>query len=310
MGEAQCGTEAVEFACTGGVYDQGGPVLICSPDTLMRLIRVSAWYAIRHGEHADEDYEAFRGRHPTNIGLRAFTASAPAKGDTALDSSIDQLRTEIEAGRAESRTARIFQAILGFVFAAVLGHEASHLEAGPPFCAIADRSRVEESGLWSVLLRVSSSDELYRPSYPVSAEVAADRCASRRIRLETAVLKTGPLSAGDQEFVRRAAADVVSTMLLTRIDASTARPLFQINDAYLYPPVRMLALAGEMNAGEPGPMVCGGAAESLVEAAQLTYRAQPGKGLMPDEMEHAFPKGVIDAWARRANWSPAALTCR
>jgi len=83
-----------------------------------------------------------------------------------------------------------------------------------------------------------------------------------------------------------------------------------LNDAYLYPPLRILALAGEMNAGGPGPMVCGGAAENLIEASQQTYRVQPGNGMMPDEMEQAFPKGVIDAWEHRGPWSPAAFACR
>ena len=36
LGEAHCGAETVEFACTARVYDQGGRVLTCSPDTLLR----------------------------------------------------------------------------------------------------------------------------------------------------------------------------------------------------------------------------------------------------------------------------------
>ena len=110
--------------------------------------------------------------------------------------------------------------------------------------------------------------------------------------------------------MRRAAADIVATILLTHTDAPGGRAAFVMNRAYLYPPMRILALAGEMNAGAPGPMVCGGAAESLVEAAQQTYRAQPGDGIMPDEMEHAFPKGVVDAWSKRSAWSSAAFACR
>jgi hypothetical protein len=313
MGEARCGAEAVDFACTSGVYDRGGRVLVCSPETLLRLIRVSAWYALKHDEHPDEDYEAFRARQASPLGVKAFAASAPGSGHAALDGNIERLRTVLEVSggsQPEGRSERIIQAILDLAFAAIFGHEASHLEAGPPYCAIEGRSRIEESGLWSVLLRVTTSGELYKPSSPVSGEIVADRCASRRIRLARALLESGPVTAGDQEFVRRAAADVISTILLTHNDVLSGRPLFRLNDAYLYPPLRILALAGEMNAGGPGPMVCGGAAENLVEASQQTYRVQPGNGMMPDEMEQAFPKGVIDAWEHRGPWSPAAFACR
>jgi hypothetical protein len=208
---------------------------------------VSAWYAIKHGERPNEDYEAFRGREPSPLGMKAFMASAPSGADPAFDAAVERLRTEAEAageGGSESVAASTFRAILDMAFAAMFGHEASHLEVGPPYCAVSDRSRVEESGIWAVLLRVSSSDELYKPSSPVAGEVAADRCASRRIRLQRAVLSAGPLSAGEQQFVRRAAADIISTMLLTRVDAPNGRAVFRINDAYLYAHLRIIAVGG------------------------------------------------------------------
>jgi hypothetical protein len=313
MGEARCGANKVEFACSAGVYDKGGRTLICSADTLLLLMRVSAWYALKHGEAAGESYEAFRNRQPQPLGLGAFRSAAPGKGDTAFESSVEALRREVEAGGDQgpgSATAKVFQAVLGMTFAAIFGHEASHLEEGPPFCAIAEQSRVEESALWTVLLRVNASDELYKRNDAVREEVVADRCATRRIRYERASLQSGTLSANDQEFVRRAAADIISSLLLSHTDAPSGRPAFVMDRAYLYPPMRIMALAGEMNAGAPGPMVCGGAAESLVEAAQQTYKAQPGNGMMPDDMEHTLPKGVIDAWSNRGAWSPAAFACR
>jgi hypothetical protein len=313
MGEAKCGAQAVEFACTAGVYDQGGRVLMCSPETLLQFVRVSAWYALQHSDRPGEDYESFRSRQPAPLGMAAFTAAAPAHGDSALDAKIEQLRNVMEANGGASPSQgleRLFQAILDLTFAAMFGHEASHVETRPPFCAITEPSRMEDSGLWSVLLRVSSSDELYKPSAPTPGEVAADRCASRRIRLERSVLSAGPLDAREQEFVRRTAADIISTILLTHVQDPSRRPVFRLNDSYLLPPLRMVALAGEMNAGESGPMVCGGAAENLVEASQQTYRLRPGNGVMPDEIEHAFPKGVIDAWAHGGTHSKAAFACR
>jgi hypothetical protein len=114
----------------------------------------------------------------------------------------------------------------------------------------------------------------------------------------------------DQSFARRASADIVSAVLLSHEVNTSGRQVFRIIDGYLYPPLRIIALAGEMNAGEPGPTICGGAAENLVEAAQQTFRAVPGNGLMPDEMEHTLPRGVIAAWEKRSGWSLASFACR
>ena len=72
----------------------------------------------------------------------------------------------------------------------------------------------------------------------------------------------------------------------------------------------MLALAGEMNLGGAGPTLCGGTAENAVEAIQQTMHAEPGGGIIPDEIEHALPKGVIDAWNRKATWSAESFACR
>lgn len=312
MTEARCGAQVVEFACTAGVYDRGGRVLVCSQDTLLRLLRAFAWYAVRHAERPDEDYEAFRDRLPAHLGASAFSQSGPGRSDPAMERDIVKVMAEGEnvATDEPSREERVFQAVTNMTFAAMFGHEASHLESAPPYCAIDERSRTEDSGLWKVLLRVAFSDELYKASSPNQGEIAADRCAARRVRFERSVLEMGSLSPTDQDFVRRSAADILSTALLSPGLLGGGDAVFRINDAYLYPTLRMLALVGEMNAGGDGPTVCGGAAENLVEASQQTFKAASGQGLMPDEMEAAFPKGVIDAWERRADWSPSSFACR
>jgi len=199
MGDARCGSEAVEFACKAGVYDQAGRVLTCSPDTLLQLIRVAAWYALRSSESPTDDYESFRLRQPSPLTLKAFAASAPGKSDAGFEAGLDQLRAEAETaeGRPGSRNGRVFQAILNLTLAAVFGHEASHVETDTPYCAITDKSRVEDLGLWAVLLRVATSDELYKPASLVTDEVRADRCATRRIHLEVAMLATGTITVVD-----------------------------------------------------------------------------------------------------------------
>ncbi len=312
MGEAQCGAESVEFACRAGVYDQAGRVLNCSPDTLLQLIRVAGWYALQHSASENEDYEAFRMRQPSPLTPKAFAASAASRSDADFEAGLARLQAEAEAagGQPSSQTGQVFQAILNLTLAAVFGHEASHVETEAPYCAITNPSRVEQSGLWAVLLRVATSDELYKPESLVTDEVRADRCATRRIRLEVGALAAGTLTANEQAFARRAAADIVSAILLSHEVNASGRQVFRIVDGYLYPPMRIMALAGEMSDGQSGSMVCGGAAENLVEAAQQTFRAVPGNGIMPDEMEHTLPRGVVAAWERRTAWSPASFACR
>jgi len=313
-GEAQCGAANVEIACTAGVYDAAGPVMACAPGTLLSLIRVAAWYAIKHttGADEDEDYEMFRLRHPPRLGLSAFVAANDVTPGSTLATQIEDLRkrsedTEVVPGA--TRTQLVFRATVDLVFSALIGHESSHLESQPPYCATEAASRVEETGLWKVLVRIASSDELYKPETPDVGEVRADRCATRRIRVaRTSMEKTG-LSAKDQDFSRRAAADIVSTMLLVRFDQDNKHPSMTLNDSYLYTPLRIAALAGEFGLDQTAPAICGGAAENLTEAVQFTMKQRPGKGALPDEVENLFPKGVIAAWERRASWSTASFSC-
>lgn len=309
MGEAQCGAHAVEFACTGGIYDTGGRVLICSPDTLLSLVRLSAWYALAQSESPADDYEAFRLRQASPLGVAALRASNAPAFRSALD-GLRQASESAGAGYPEDGTALLFQSILDMVFAAILGHEASHIEDAPPFCSLAAPSRAEEARLWALLVRVNASGELFAPGQPDVGEVAADRCALRRIRVARAALEAGRLSARDQEFVRRAAADIVSTVLLVRAAPSGELSMTAANDRYLHGPLRIVALAGEMNLGAGGPVLCGGAAENAVQATERTMQTLPGQGLMPDGIEHTFPAGVIDAWNRKDSWSPKSYSCR
>jgi hypothetical protein len=149
----------------------------------------------------------------------------------------------------------------------------------------------------------------------VVAEIVADRCGARHIHAVLAAQILRNLHDGDQEFTRRAAADLISTLLMGRVDAAHSKIEFQSLDSYLYPPLRMSILGGEVGLGPDGrglkgPAICGGAAEALVETAQLTYKKYPGNGLMPDEMENLLPTGVVDAWERKAAWTTASFACQ
>jgi hypothetical protein len=169
-GEAECGSAAVEIACVAGVYDKAGPILSCSPDTLSRLIAVAAWYALEHAAEPGEDYEAFRLRHPSRLGLTAFQSSGSADGTGPYAEGLASLRSESELvapNVTRISVGGIFDSILALTFAAIIGHESSHLETTPPFCAIEQRSRLEEMGTRDVLFRVETSGELYEAGNPV-----------------------------------------------------------------------------------------------------------------------------------------------
>lgn len=309
MGQAECGVMSVEVACNAGVYDQGGPVMTCSPDTFLKLLRAGAWYTILYVQDDSSDYEAFRMSLPSRLGVTAFEVSAPGR-DAGLDAAIEQLRDEVEAipaGGTGGRAAEIFLAIESLVFAALIGHESAHMETSPPYCGLDTPSRLEESGLWTVVSRVSTSDEFFQPQNPDVGELRADRCGARRVRLARDVIEAGTLSAADKAFARRAAADIVSTILLVRL-APGQKPTMTIDGSYLYAPLRIIVLAGEINMGFE-PVVCGGAAEDLVQAVQVTMQQRAAGGIMPDEIEAVFPGGVIDAW-NGAAWSHQAYACQ
>ena len=311
-GEAECGSAAVEIACVAGVYDKAAPILSCSPDTLSRLIAVAAWYALEHAAEPGEDYEAFRLRHPSRLGLTAFQSSGSTDGTWPYAKGLASLRSESELvapNVTRTSVGGIFDSILALTFAAIIGHESSHLETTPPFCAIEQRSRLEEMGTWDVLFRVETSGELFEAGNPVKEEVVADRCALRRIRLASAAIDAGPLDEPEKAFARRAAADITSTLLLLRIGPGASLRAIAVGDSYLYPALRIAALAGEMGIGAAGPAICGGAAENLTQATQTAMQQRPGKGLMPDGMENLFPRGVIDAWEHRGNWSQKSFSC-
>jgi hypothetical protein len=311
-GEAQCGIAAVEIACVAGVYDKVGPVLLCSPYTLSRIVTAAAWYTTEHAADPGEDYESFRLRHPSHLGLASLQASKSLDEGRSQTTAIEALRKEseqAESGEAPTAASSIFEAILTLTFAAIIGHESSHLETVPPFCAVEQRSRLEENGTWDVLLRVEMSGELFQAGSPVREEVVADRCAMRRIRLARSAIDSGPLDERNKEFSRRAAADIISTLLFFRLAPEDSSPVVTLGGSYLYPSLRIAALAGELGSGGSGPAICGGAAENLVQSTQIGMQRQPGNGLMPDEMESLFPRGVVDAWERREPWSTKSINC-
>jgi hypothetical protein len=227
-GEAQCGIAAVEIACVAGVYDKVGPVLLCSPYTLSRIVTAAAWYTTEHAADPGEDYESFRLRHPSHLGLASLQASKSLDEGRSQTTAIEALRKEseqAESGEAPTAASSIFEAILTLTFAAIIGHESSHLETVPPFCAVEQRSRLEENGTWDVLLRVEMSGELFQAGSPVREEVVADRCAMRRIRLARSAIDSGPLDERNKEFSRRAAADIISTLLFFRLAPEDSSPV-------------------------------------------------------------------------------------
>lgn len=308
MGEADCGAQVPETACTAGIYDRGGRVLICSARTLTQIMRISAWYSLTHAARPNENYDDFRSRLPPRIELSLFRSNLAAGSDPGLDeAALEQLRTAAEQDPAATSDARIFVAILDLVLAGIIGHEASHLTISKPFCDHDGPGRLEKEGVFDVIRRVQGSNELFAPAFPVKEEVAADRCAARALNRAAARLD-GDSWRADRHFVRRVAADILAMLLLVRPQGQTG-PEWVVNDAYLRPPLRMFLLVGELGASGVGPRICGGAAEAVVQGVQSSFQMSPGDGKLPDALEHLLPPRVAAAWNGTEAWSPAVFRC-
>jgi hypothetical protein len=305
--DVDCGPSLVETACTAGVLEGGGKGIACSPRTLLQLLRASAWYALKRRE--GEAYEAFRRRSPAPINVAAIHFADRSSPDAALEASLNSLpRSEDVVPKYQA--GRIFVMTVNLVYAAVFGHEDGHLYERAPFCGRAAASHVESAGLYTVLGRVQSSGELFKPNDPSPAEFTADRCATRRIResIERYAHLLPEAQQPDLLFSRRAAADIVAVALLLHEDSAHQRLDATPVEGYLYPPLRILALAGELD-GEEKPRICGAAAETFVQTTQAAFRAFAGKGILPDELEAALPPGVPDAWNRKSGWSTQSFSC-
>ncbi len=302
-----CGALHVETACFAGVLDDGGKGIACSPVSLVQLVRASAWYALQRGD--GEAYEPFRLHGPKPINVAALHFADGSSANAALEARLDSLPHTDEAMPTD-QTGRTFLITVNLVYAAILGHEDGHLYEHAPFCGLTTTSREEESGFFAALIRVQSSGELFKPNDPSPAELTADRCATRRIRESIEhYRKLLPAAAqGDLQFARRAAADIVAAELL--VHEGTSHPHLDSSpvDGYLYPSLRILALAGELD-GEEKPLICGAAAETFVQVTQVAFQAFAGKGILPDDMEAALPPGVPAAWNRTAPWSPQSFGC-
>ncbi len=89
---------------------------------------------------------------------------------------------------------------------------------------------------------------------------------------------------GDLAFARRAAADIVAFALMIM----TTRRTLGLNrlqyPAISIPRLRIMALAGELDANSK-PKVCGAAAQAFVALTQANYQSYSGKGILPDDLE-------------------------
>jgi hypothetical protein len=305
--DVDCGPLLLETACSAGVLDGGGKGIACSPRTLLQLVRAAAWYALERRD--GEAYETFRRRGPAPINAAAIHFADGSAPDAALEARLASLPLTDDS-LPQDQAGRVFLVTVNLVYAAVFGHEDGHLYERAPFCGRAAASHVESAGLYAALGRVQSSGELFKPADPSPAEFTADRCATRRIResIERYAHLLPDAGHADLSFARRAAADIVAVVLLLHGDFAHQRLDATPVDGYLYPPLRILALAGELD-GEERPLICGAAAETFVQTTQAAFRAHAGNGILPDDLEAALPRGVPDAWNRKSSWSPQSYSC-
>lgn len=309
MGDADCRERVPETACTAGIYDQGGRVLICSARTLMKILRMASWYSLTHAARSGESYDDFRSRRPASFELSLFRSELKAEMDPGIDeAALEQLRIAAEQDANATPETRTFAGILDLVLAGIIGHEASHLTTSKPFCAHLDLTRLESEGVFDVIRRVQGSGELFAAASPVKEEVTADRCAARSLNWAAERLAEEPWQASDRHFVRRVAADILAILLLIR-PRGRAPAEWVVNDAYLRPPLRIFLLVGELGASGPHPRICGGAAEAVLQGLQSSFQMSPGDGQLPNELERLLPPRVAAAYNGTEAWSPAVFRC-
>jgi hypothetical protein len=298
----------VETACIAAVYnDVGGRGIACAPRTLLFLVRSAAWYTL--ARRPAESYTAFSLRVGGQINETAFHFADGQTPDATIEQRLSRL-PHSEASPPNDEAGRTFLMALNLVFAAIFGHEDGHLYDKAPFCGIADASLVESSGLYNVLRRIQTSGELFKAADFSPEEYHADLCATRRIHKTIEWYKRQPPSnaQGDLAFARRAAADIVAFALMIHDDSPHPRPQSAAIPGYFYSPLRIVALAGELDANSK-PRVCGAAAQAFVALTQANYQSYSGKGILPDDLEAALPAGVPAAWNRKAQWSAQSFAC-
>ncbi len=313
---AICNSTMPDSSCSG----RPG-ALFCRQAALDRINFAAAWLAQAHHRMGQPGYEVFRRAQPRAV-LTAFRAADGAADDFDAAEWIEGIRSRAELRASRTSSANIDDGlaildavharIIAYNFAALIGHEASHMFE--EVCPIAVHSSVEDRGLFDRIVTLQTSNELFCPRYPDSNEMRADRCAGRYLRrLDDRTIDDPADPNSNEVFARRAAADMIAFQALVgwRRFSSLPQDVYVIPelDQYFRPALRLLLLAAEVTNSRMRPSVCGEAAGLFVHAVQVDVTECPdGKGIVDDDVLAWLPSGVEESWNGKP-WTADSFSC-
>jgi hypothetical protein len=280
-------------------------VVICQIAVIQRVIRAAAWITSKQGASASLSYEQFRRANPESTG-HAFQYADYAQTASDADSLLDG------SSSANLEQQRRMALLTDYSLATLLGHEITHADDNN--CPISAKSSAEESGLLAKIIQDDLTGEIFGKHSPAPEELAADRCALRHIRAlnQRLTQKFNNEDVATLDFFIRASADMVVFQSCFGWRKYRQLPdgkyVIYSLDSYLYAPYRGLLFASEIRGSFPKPVVCGYAADMLVQAIQTTYRNASGRGNVDNSILAYFPKGVEASW-NGAPWTAGSFAC-
>jgi len=296
-----CAKQMPDAACFGV---PGG--IMCQAAVIERQIRAAAWGVRKYRLAGTPAYERFRRANPEAVGY-AFQYADGARPD----GEADKFMASVRSGKDDSDP--LVGALVDYNLAALLGHELAHTNDNLP-CAVAQKGTVEDSGLWSKIVRDELGGAIFGKHSADPNEIGADRCGLRHLRLLNGRIaaRLGQQGAQTPDFIRRFASDMLAFQLSFGWRRFSQLPggkyaIFS-QDQYLYAPYRATLFAAEVRGASSKPVICGYAAEIIVQAVQTTYTTKPGQGNVDDDFLALFPKGVETSW-NGAPWTPDSFTC-
>lgn len=294
--------------------------MFCRQEPFTRMNRAASWYAVRFVLENHTGYEGFRLTHERPA-LRAFRYAECSEPDPDVSPWQGLLRDHLAlklAGDVGPEHLSQLEAmglvqdrIVAFNMAAIVGHESYHVAGNR--CPLAEPARSERSGLFSHILRLQTSDELFCAENPDPNEINADLCAMRHVE----GLHGSPLSGVDdadrlEDFAQRAASDMIAFQTLTgfRTFSDLPRGAYVIPefDQYLNPVYRLTLLAGAVSTASTAPALCGDASGLFVHGVQTSFQTCAGDGQVSDELLAEMPPGVETSW-NGAPWTTESFSC-
>lgn len=312
---AVCNETMPDASCSGI-----SGAMFCQQAALDRIQAAAAWLTVAWTKSGSGSYEEFRRMRPRAV-AEAFQFADGVQAEPEVAEFVQQIRAYAEGTTEPVEAANlpveivaitaVQQRIAAFNLGALVGHESHHMN--DERCPLSELSWVESTKVFDHVVEMQTSDRLFCPSFPDPNEMRADRCAARQIeRLHAEITESSAELTSQEEFARRAAADMVAFQAIFGFRRFEELPAgkYQIVDLdqYFQPTFRLVLLAGAVAGNTANPMICGEAAGLFVHAVQEGFRACGGKGKVSDELLSLLPMGVELSW-NGAPWTTESLSC-